>query len=106
MTDVLNSLGAPRAHRCHGRHVRAPFPQIKIEVPSYGPILGVYGFSDFDALHSGKLGDEVRLYAFDVLATRRAQAARYRNYRCVLAITTSNPGACSGQGRNSSPIDV
>jgi bifunctional non-homologous end joining protein LigD len=31
-------------------------------------ILGVDGVSDFDALHSGKHGDEVQLYAFDVLA--------------------------------------
>jgi bifunctional non-homologous end joining protein LigD len=32
-------------------------------------ILGVDGRSDFDALHSGKHNDEVRLLAFDVLAT-------------------------------------
>jgi bifunctional non-homologous end joining protein LigD len=31
-------------------------------------ILGVNGVSDFEALHSGKHGDEVQLYAFDVLA--------------------------------------
>jgi bifunctional non-homologous end joining protein LigD len=31
-------------------------------------ILGVDGVSDFDALHSGRHGDEVQLYAFDVLA--------------------------------------
>jgi len=31
-------------------------------------ILGVDGISDFDALHSGRHNDEVRLCAFDVLA--------------------------------------
>jgi ATP-dependent DNA ligase len=31
-------------------------------------ILGVDGYSDFDALHSGKHNDEVQLCAFDVLA--------------------------------------
>jgi ATP-dependent DNA ligase len=31
-------------------------------------ILGVDGISDFNALHSGKHNDEVRLYAFDILA--------------------------------------
>jgi bifunctional non-homologous end joining protein LigD len=31
-------------------------------------ILGVDGYSDFDALHSGKHNDEVQLLAFDVLA--------------------------------------
>jgi hypothetical protein len=31
-------------------------------------ILGVDGISHFDALHSGKRGHEVQLYAFDVLA--------------------------------------
>jgi len=31
-------------------------------------ILGVDGVSDFDALHAGRNGDEVQLYAFDVLA--------------------------------------
>ena len=31
-------------------------------------ILGVDGYSDFNALHSGKYNDEVQLLAFDVLA--------------------------------------
>jgi bifunctional non-homologous end joining protein LigD len=31
-------------------------------------ILGVDGVSDFDALHSGRHGEKVQLYAFDVLA--------------------------------------
>jgi bifunctional non-homologous end joining protein LigD len=31
-------------------------------------ILGVDGVSDFDALHSGRQGDQVQLYAFDMLA--------------------------------------
>jgi bifunctional non-homologous end joining protein LigD len=31
-------------------------------------ILGADGVSDFDALHSGRHGEEVQLYAFDVLA--------------------------------------
>jgi bifunctional non-homologous end joining protein LigD len=31
-------------------------------------IRGVDGYSDFDALHSGKHNDEVELIAFDVLA--------------------------------------
>jgi bifunctional non-homologous end joining protein LigD len=31
-------------------------------------ILGVDGVSDFDALHSGKHGEEVQFYAFDMLA--------------------------------------
>jgi bifunctional non-homologous end joining protein LigD len=31
-------------------------------------ILGVYGYSDFNALLSGKHNDEVQLCAFDVLA--------------------------------------
>jgi bifunctional non-homologous end joining protein LigD len=31
-------------------------------------ILGVDGYSDFNALHSGKHNDEVQLLAFDVLA--------------------------------------
>jgi ATP-dependent DNA ligase len=31
-------------------------------------ILGVDGISDFNALHSGKRGEEVQLCAFDVLA--------------------------------------
>jgi hypothetical protein len=31
-------------------------------------ILGVDGYSDFNALHSGKHNEEVRLCAFDVLA--------------------------------------
>lgn len=31
-------------------------------------ILGVDGYSDFDALHSGKHNDEMQLLAFDVLA--------------------------------------
>ena len=31
-------------------------------------VLGVDGFSDFDALHSGKHNDEVQFYAFDMLA--------------------------------------
>jgi bifunctional non-homologous end joining protein LigD len=31
-------------------------------------ILGVDGYSDFNALHSGKHGEEVQLCAFDVLA--------------------------------------
>ncbi len=33
-----------------------------------GVILGVDGYSDFDALHSGKHNEEVQLCAFDVLA--------------------------------------
>jgi bifunctional non-homologous end joining protein LigD len=31
-------------------------------------ILGVAGYSDFNALHSGKHNEEVQLYAFDILA--------------------------------------
>jgi bifunctional non-homologous end joining protein LigD len=31
-------------------------------------ILGVDGVPDFDALHSGRHGEEVQLYAFDMLA--------------------------------------
>lgn len=31
-------------------------------------ILGVDGYSDFDALHSGRHNEEVQLCAFDVLA--------------------------------------
>jgi bifunctional non-homologous end joining protein LigD len=31
-------------------------------------VLGVDGYSDFDALHSGNHNDEVQLLAFDVLA--------------------------------------
>jgi ATP-dependent DNA ligase len=31
-------------------------------------VLGVDGISDFNALHSGKHNDEVKLYAFDILA--------------------------------------
>ena len=34
-------------------------------------ILGVDGYSDFNALHSGKQNDEVQLCAFDVLAMDR-----------------------------------
>jgi hypothetical protein len=31
-------------------------------------VLGVNGYSDFNALHSGKHNEEVQLCAFDVLA--------------------------------------
>jgi bifunctional non-homologous end joining protein LigD len=31
-------------------------------------LLGVDGISDFDGLHSGKLNEEVQLYAFDIMA--------------------------------------